>query len=293
MKLRGWMFFNVLINRYHKTPRDTLLRLLPQEEMQMAIQQDISSSQLEPLLNHGQQVLERLHYSWLKPFLEALPHSLQPFFVAALPLKLGNTLKHYMGQNLQVPSLSEALKPFFLQTLYNKLEGDQHLPIEYLPETAVTPLIQWSKESLVELIDFLGLHDLATDIRQIVAKQALKNIYDCLPAKQLNYLKICMHQKEQVVGPSLNLNHAKLDGQQMRKDLHRRGLMRLGKALSGQHKDFIWYIARTLDIGRGTLLSQYVSPQPLPKVTPALTIQVTNLMNFLKKESKNRQNLNL
>lgn len=283
MKPRGWMFLRVLINRYHQGLPEMLLQLLPQQEAQSALAHDIASSDLTPLLDHAQIVIKRLHYSWMKPAIEKFSRTMQPFFIASLPKELASRIQRHMDPTLKVKPLTDALKPFFLRILYQTLDADDRLPIEYLPESPLSPLMHWSKTELVDLIDFLGLHDLSGELRQVVAKQALSSIYECLSPKQAVYLKMCLHQKETVKSAPLKINFKQLDCDQLLKDLHRRGLMRLGKALSGQHPDFIWYLSRTLDTGRGSLLSQFYSPQPTPKVTQALTIQVVNLMNFLKK----------
>lgn len=285
MKPRGWMFLRVLINRYHQGPPASLLQFLPQEEMEQALAYHIDSPDLAPLLKHAEIVIERTHYSWLTPAIEGFSDSFKSFFIASLPKKLASSMQRHLNPSLKISSLTDVFKPFFLRILYHTLDADERLPIEYLPESSFSPLINWSKAELVDLISFLGLHDLASEIRQVVSKQALKSIYECLPPKQAAYLKICLHQKEPVKGTSLKLDFKKLDCDQLLKDLHRRGLMRLAHALSGQHPDFIWYLSHTLDTGRGSLLSQLTSSQPTPKITQALAVQVTNLMNFLKRGS--------
>jgi hypothetical protein len=285
MKPRGWMFLRVLINRYHQGLPEPLLEFLPQEDGHKALAHDIGSPDLTPLLDHAQIVIKRLHYSWLKPVIEKFSSAMQPFFIASLPRELSLRMQRHMDPTLKVNPLADSLKPFFLRILYDTLDADDRLPIEYLPDSPLSLLVGWSKKELVNLIDFLGLHDLSGEIRQVVAKQALSSVYECLSPKQTAYLKMCLHQKDSVKSPPLKLNFKQLDCALLLKDLHRRGLMRLGKALSGQHPDLIWYLSHTLDTGRGSLLSQFYSPQPTPKITQALTIQVVNVMNFLKKSA--------
>lgn len=285
MKHRGGMFLKVLINRYHQGAATPLMRFLPKEEADIVSNLNIASAQLEPLVNQGKEILQKIHYSWLKPFVETFPASTHPFFIASLPKKLGIALVRHWNGAIEASRLAHSLRPFFLRILYRSLHAEEHLPIEFLPETPLTPLVRWSKHNLVELIDFLGLHDLTAEIRRVVSKQALAGIYECLQPKHLAYLKICLHKKDHIVAPPLNLNYSQLDCRRLQRELHQRGLMRLGKALAGQHSDLIWYITRTLDIGRGQLLSRFCSAETPPKITQALIVQVTNLMNFLKKGS--------
>lgn len=289
MKPRGWMFLKVLINRYHQGMPDTLIRYLPKEDVDALSKQSISSPNIEPLLNHAQEILETLHYTWLKPFIDKFPAALQPFITASLPESQSLALQRQSEATSKLPLVPASLKPFFLQTLYNTMGVEERLPIVYLPETPLSPLIHWKKNDLIELISFLGLHDLTSAIRHIVAKQALQGIYDCLSPKELNYLKICLHQKDPIVAPPLNINLKQLDGKQLIKDLHQRGLMRLGMALSEQHPDLVWYLSRLLDTGRGKLLTKFSSSKTNPKVVQALTTQVTNLMNYLTRAAREQK----
>jgi hypothetical protein len=93
-----------------------------------------------------------------------------------------------------------------------------------------------------------------------------------------------MHQKQQITSPKLGIDPSKQNCPHLKQVLHRRGLIRLAKSLTGQHKDLIWYIAHTLDNGRGMILLQSQQSISSPKVINILKQQVFNVMNFLKKE---------
>ncbi|MBA3721037.1 MAG: hypothetical protein H0W88_01380 [Parachlamydiaceae bacterium] len=249
--------------------------------MKTVMNQDIQSSDLIPLLYQHQRVLETMHYSWIKPLVESFPVEVQPLIVGALAPAQSASLQKIT--NISPLSVSSVVKNFIVNRLYTLLEKEHHLPVEYLPTTELTPLTTWNKKELVHLIDFLGLHDLAAEIRNIVNKRHLENIYSCLTPKQLYYLKVCTYQKEKLVPPKLGINPAEKNCDRLKVLIHQRGLLRLGKALSGQHPDLFWYIVHTLDIGRGKILMNYYKSQPIPNVTPILKLQVTNVMNFLKK----------
>jgi hypothetical protein len=181
--------------------------------------------------------------------------------------------------------LSEPVKSFILSQLYTLLKADEHLPLDYLPETELSELGTWNKTQLIHLIDFLGLHDLATEVRQIVNKNHLKNIYACLTPQQFYYLKVCLHQKEMLTVSKLGIDASIKDSTKLKRVIHQRGLLRLGKALCGQHPDFVWYLSHTLDTGRGKMLSDIYQKESIGKITPFLKEQVLNLMKFLKSES--------
>lgn len=278
MNKRGWTMLRVLINHYNPNAVNDLLKFLPQDELhQVETTQNIRSADLMPILQQPQRSLAKIHYSWVQPLLTKFPETLRPTVVAAL------TAEQISGLGISSPALiSDFARSFILNKLYHQLKIGEHFPIEYLPETELSPLTYWTKQEVVNLIDFLGLYDLASEVRHIVNRNYLKNIYTCLTPKQLHYLKVCLHQKEQLVSPKLGIDHTKQDCAKLRQLIHRRGLLRLGKALCGQHSDLVWHIAHTLDMGRGKILLREYQPKTSTKVTPILKQQVMNLMNFLK-----------
>lgn len=271
----------VLMNRYSPQAGNALLRFLPQPEAQLVLKQEIQSNDIMPLLEQPERLIKKMHYSWLQPILAKWPEHLQPLVVAALTPEQASRLRPAAPPS---PPLSEPVQSFILNRFYSSLEASERLPMEYLPSSDFSPLLNWKKKELVQLIDFLGLYDLAAEIRHIVNRNYLRNFYDCLMPRQLTYLKICMHQKQQITSPKLGIDPSKQNCSQLKQILHRRGLMRLAKSLTGQHKDFVWYIAHILDNGRGTILLQAHQSPASPKVVNVLKQQVFNVMNFLKKE---------
>lgn len=279
MNKKGWMMLRVLINRYNPQASNALLKFLPPEEAQAVRNQNIRSHDLKPLLQQPQTFLNHVHYSWIQPLLEKFPLHLRPVVTAILTPEQITGLKAS-----SLPKVSQPVKNFMMHQLYLSSGMSDHLPLEYLPETELSLLSQWNKQQLTHLFDFLGLHDLASEVRHIVNRHHLTNIYSCLSPKQFYYLKLCLHQKEQIVSPKLGIDPTVQNCDKLKQMIHKRGLQRFGRALCGQHPDFVWHIAHILDRGRGKILLQNYTPDALPKITPALKQQVLNLMNFFKSE---------
>lgn len=277
MEARSCMMLRVLINRYNPKAGNALMNFLPEDELAAISKIDIRSDDLQPILQHPQSSLGRIHHTWIKPLLEKFPDRLQPALLAALTPEQAAGMKGTVEMTLSKPA-----KSFLLNQLFINLKINEHIPLEYLPEHELLPLIKWSKQQLVDLIDFLGLYDLASEVRQIVNSDHLKSIYSCLSPKQFQYLKICMHQKEQIVSSKLGIDPGKPDCTKLKKAMHRHGLSRLGKAFCGLHEDFVWTIAHTLDMGRGSILLKEYQPVALPKITQILKQQVLNVMNFVE-----------
>jgi hypothetical protein len=281
MKQRGWIILKTLFNRYDANIQNALFEFLTPETKQKIQKNEIQSKNLLPLLYQHQDTLERMHYSWLKPLLQQFPEQLIPMFVNALTQEQAIGFKSSAVPILHLP---QSVKLFLQNRLYNLLDVNNRQPLEFLTVTEMTPLAYLNKTELMAICDFLGLYDLASEVRQIVNKTYLKNIYACLTPKQFYYLKACLHQKEKLTTPPLGIDPSKQDCPKLKRLVHQRGLVRLGKALCGQDKDLIWYIAHILDTGRGKILLDHYKIQEVPSVTSFLKLQLTNVMNFLKSE---------
>lgn len=284
METQSWLMLKILINRFNPTAGNVLLKFLPEEDLKKVNTQNIVSSDITPLLKQPQTLLQMLHFSWLQPIIQQFPSELQPIFIGALTEQQSTGLNKAL--EMTPCAISSPVRMFLQEQLYSKIKSKPGLPIEYLPVSDFSELLNWNKRELVELIDFLGLYDVASKIRNIVNKQHLENIYSCLNKKQHYYLRVCLYQKEKLIAPKLNINPAKKNPEKLKKEMHLRGLIRLGKALCGENMDLVWYIAHILDIGRGQMLLAYYKDQPIPNVSNILKNQVLALMNFLKKSEK-------
>jgi hypothetical protein len=285
MSPKSALTIRVLANRFHKASLESLLHFLPEGELEEVRKQEINSPDFFPLLRSPIDQISHIHYSWLTPLIQKLPSKTQAPVIRALPLTQAKRLSHLLGLSLRSETLAPLAQHYILNHILKQLPGfSEVLPLSYLPETSLSALRNLSKTSLVDLIRFLGIHDLAEEIRHVVDKKRIKIIYECLTSPEQQYLKYCMHLKEKFIAPSLGLDKWGGDCDKLKTTLQARGLIRLGKALSGEHPDFVWHLAHILDTSRGQSLSKYYSKKAIPNITPALAQQVTNLIGILKKK---------
>jgi len=276
MDNRGRMMLRVLINRYNPKAGNTLLKFLPEDEAKEIMNQNIYSSDLLPIL-HSRQSISTIHYSWIQPLLDNFPKSLHHTVISVL------TNQQIAGLTRSPPvPVSEVVKAFLCDKLYQYLNISDHLPVEYLPATELTPLSKWTKVKLVNLADFLGIYDLASEVRSIVNTNYLKNIYSCLSTKQFTFLKQCLNKKDQLASPKLGIDPTVKDCKKLKKVIHKRGLIRLGRALRGQHPDLLWHITHILDSTRGSIVANEYQPQETPKITKILRLQILTIIGFLE-----------
>lgn len=285
MKAQRALMTRVLMNRYYQgAPTLFLEGVSPQVSKEVLDCQTNAENPSDAIVQPNAAITAGIHYSWLAPVLQSFSPAMQTLLLAALPESLSVPLCPILHTSVSL-ALSENIKPYFLSLLYRKLGALEVLPIGFLPESPLAFLADYSKSQLIELIDFLGLYDLSDEIRQIVDTKVLKMIYRLLSAKQLQFLHVSLHQKEKLSTQPIGLKQWKGDAAELESVLHRRGLLRLGYALSGQHPDLLWHIKHRLDTGRGHLLASHYSKKEIPGVSVALLQQVLSVINFLTKKS--------
>lgn len=275
------IYLRVLLDYYHEGNQDALLKALPPAEAKEVAFLKIEKGDPSAIFLNPAKALEHVHYSWIGEEIQKMPSSLQSFFIASLSSGQQKDVQKLLN-NASSKTLAPILKSYFAKQLFSKLGMEDLLPKSFLPETPLFKLSSYSKAKLVEIIDFFGIYDLSEEMRTIVNTKNLKNIYGCLTPKKHQFLRNCMHLKDRLVAPKLHLEKWDGECQELHRILHRRGLLRLAKALSGQHPDLIWYLSRTLDSGRGKILISQVADEEIAGITALLHVQLLNLIDFLE-----------
>jgi hypothetical protein len=226
--------------------------------------------------------LEQIHWSWLIPTLKTYSAKDQKLFLSALSPHVSENLSEELHlSSTPKEELRHIGASFLRQILLSHLIGHKSkiVPPDYLPDSPLKPLLKLTKKKLTRLIDFLSLYDLAAEIRQIVETKILKKIYSLLSEEEKKFLKIAMTHKEPYPVPRLKLE--KWDGSEesLHLLLHKRGLARLGAALSLQIQDLAWYVCHQLDIGRGNTLLKLCAQEAPSDLGAAMTKQIEELLS--------------
>lgn len=285
MQAKSSALFKVLLNRFHPGIGEAYLKSLPPDEVKEISKQTTTSQDPAIALTWPRQVIARTHYSWLAPIVKTLPHSLQAPVIASLSDSQATGLKSLLKIHSLPGHLSDAVKAFFIGQLYKKWQPHEAIPVQYLTPARLMPLLELSKAELVDVIDLLAMYDLVDAMRRIVDKNFLKAIYQCLTPQKQEFLRICLHKKEKVSAPKLDIEKWNRDPKALKILLHRRGVLRFGKALNGQTSFFIWHLVHILDTGRGAAIAQHYNPEDVTGITPILEQQVLSLINFLKQKN--------
>lgn len=285
MKTKGKAFFQVLLNRYHRGPVEEIYQMLPEEEAEDLRALSIASSDIHPGIAQAKEQLTHFHYSWLVSYVKQLSETHQKLVVASLPMPIAKKIAEVMQLELPESPLTPHMQSFFLDKFYKKILPEEVLPAAYTLETPLYPLLALDKKRLITLIDLFGVYDFAESIRKIVDKRQLKSLTNCLSPTQQKFLRHCLQIKEKLSAKKTVLEKWDKDPKKLRKNLHRRGLMRLGITISQEKKDFLWHLTHTLDTGRATLLEKCYQQQQSTHIVEALTQQLLKLLNFLEKKN--------
>jgi hypothetical protein len=229
-------------------------------------------------------MLRQIHPSWISPFLRTLSEKDIGLFLGAL----GHPLSVAVGKELLYagahPILSKLGKQYLQKTLlgYLTAEVEDLLPLSSLPESPLNALLDLKSEILNLSLDFLGLHDLCVEVKQIIEKTKLTKINECLTPHQLNYLKILLQSPEPVAFAKMGLANWNDDPEKLKVLIRQRGANRLAKALYGQDASLIWYVLHKLDFERALIVKKLMSPMDNSRAVQILIAQVLEYITYIR-----------
>lgn len=273
----------LLLSFTQKGNAGNLLKFLPEEARDRLEAISLSTTDAHKLFPSEEKALQSIHWSWLAPVLEQAPTGLRQLYLAALPKSKASPLSEWLKIPLPSFPVSRSARQYLLHDLRRKTANPKVLPRPFLPGGPYDDLLHKSKQELILIVDLLGLHDLAQEMRHIVDQKAIKRVLDVLSTKKQAYLKICLSLPDPFRTPKIGLATWNGLPKTLESRIHKRGLARLGRALAGQDPSFLWHVVRMLDTGRGKVLRKYLSPKEIPGVTPVLGGQLANIMRFLEK----------
>ena len=231
--------------------------------------------------------LDKLHFSHLISFFRSLPEAEIRFFLSALIPIQAAKLKEQLLFSASLPELTSLARIFLRQKILESLLDDEEalLSIEALPESPLNYLLLLSSAELLRLIDFLGLHDLALETKQIIETARLKKIQSALLPEEQAYLKHLSHQKESLGFKKMGLEKWDGQAQTLKVLLRQRGINRLAKAAYGHDQSFLWYLTHLLDVEHVLQLQKWMTPLEPAKASFLLGQQIFNVLSLLYPEA--------
>ncbi|QVL57589.1 MAG: hypothetical protein KFB93_00500 [Simkaniaceae bacterium] len=283
MNKASWVSFRHLLELRGKS--SFLQYLSPSEQEKF---QSIPSSKGDPFAHSYSMAdrLQRVHYSWLITFLEPFAESDKEMILSSLDESQATRLRKYFKVKEASFPLKSGAKSYLVKAVYEWLISDQKefLPIEFLPDHPLNPLVNLSKNELQTLVDYLGLHDLAIELKHVIKSEQIKKIQKVLTQGERNYLKKQIKVKEPITFARLNLDGWNGDGEKLKAILHHRGFNRLAKALFGCHPSLLWHVCHRLDTGRTKILRKFFTDIKNDEAHTALINQTLGLIPLVQKE---------
>ncbi len=274
MRRRREIVLKAFLRECPPEKRESLVRFLPPSEQERL-------TTLPDIPIHAEEIpnpIDHIHWSWFLPIFKDYPTRDQKLFLRTLNRVSQKNLGKALKISPSSESISESATNFIRQTLLHNIVHEELLPIHLLPPSPLSPMLGMEKKKLTQLIDFLSLYDLSSEMRQIVETKILKKIYSFLSEDEKNFLKMTAGHKEPYPAARIHLEQWDGSKKSLRLTLHRIGLARLGSALSGQDPDLIWHICHQLDSGRGRALEKLCMKEPSPGIAEWLAQQMKELL---------------
>ncbi len=270
-----------LLHRFHEDD-ESLLRFLPQKIADSIKQKsEVASINFSSVLCVKKWVLP-IHYSWFQSPLEQLPKQSLPLFLSLFSSGQAKGLSSHF--NLPPPEIkhggfTQLFLSFYLKNIFLP-EGV--LPQELIPKSSMNILLKISQKHLLCLVDFLGLFDLAADLKQIVDKQLITQIHSILTKEQNLFLQDCSKRPSKWTSPKLGLTGWNGEKKKLDQLLHGRGLIRLAKSIAHEEASYRWYLVHRFDTSRGNMMLKELKHPADPNLIPFFKGQVFDIVKRFK-----------
>lgn len=279
---KGGIMLGGLLARFHPEEGKALYRYLSAKE-RVQIESLPAPKDLQfNLLFSADKWMEPLHYSWFAAYLETLSPAL---LLATLPPKQAEALRKTLKYIPEKKTLSPFLRGYLSQELKKLMQKPDILPAGHLPPSNLNPLLDLHKPELLHLIDLLGIHDLAAELRHVIDKSVLSRIYGVLTQEQRQFCHYCSKQAMPWVPPKLNISAWSGEKKSLNILLHQRGLFRLAKALTLEDPSLRWHLCHHLDVGRGEILLKHMKEKYDPALIPHFKNQVVHLLKRFQQKA--------
>lgn len=174
MEDKSVLILQSLLFSYHGKIPPEYSDLLPKEEKVALLETKEPLSHPQAVLMKPEEWVEWIHYSWFKEVIEESSKEEIPLLISSVSKSEQKKLAHLVGYQGELVELSSPVKHYFQNQLFQELKIMDQSPREFLEKSPLFPLTSISKEELIELIDLLGIYDLASEVRQIVDKKSFK-----------------------------------------------------------------------------------------------------------------------
>lgn len=220
---------------------------------------------------------EHIHYSWFQDFFRDLTKPMQAICLSSLSPPQRKGLQRLLDSEIKLRQTNPFVLPFVSNYMRKQLRVEDVIDEHLLPYSSLNILLKLKFSQLLYLIDMLGIHDLASDLKQVVDKVLLNRVYAALSKQQLLFLEYCSKQPMKWIPPKLGLSAWNGSVKHLNHLLHHRGLIRLGRAVIQEDPSFKWHLLHRLDTGRAKIIQKEFYRNPESTLLPYFKNQVLHL----------------
>jgi len=282
-----WLVCRAFIDKQTRETKEAILSVLSPEQKKKILALPPAASDLSLGFDKVKYLLTRSHYSWFAPFLRTLSENEISLFLAAFPEKKAEAL----GKLLLFSSPLFPLTRIGQNFLQKKLAASllKHIPNlpppEALPQSPLNSLLELESETLELLVDFLGLYDLAAEMRLIIDKVTVKKIGAALSPEKALFFSNFVNRLEP--SPFKRMELASWNGktEDLLLLITKSGLNRLAKALYAEDPGLFEYIKLRMSTDKATLFSSFYKEAEPRKAYNLLKRQIPEVLTFFKKHN--------
>ncbi|NDD57745.1 MAG: hypothetical protein EBZ47_00625 [Chlamydiae bacterium] len=284
MDITAWIVLKALLARSTHRDKGSISRFLSQEDQKYL--ENIPEPEKDPLQAQldFSELLDKIHPSWIIAQLRSLPESEISLYLASLPDHQAALAKKAFHSSRPCPELTDSAKDFVRSNMLSIFMDSvpDLIPISLLPHSPLNTLLNLPASSIQKIIEYLGLHDLAVELKIIIDTNQLKKIFLALSPEKKSYLESLKQNKEPVVFKHMQLSKWAGEPSTLLQVVHHRGLNRLAKAIYSECDSFKWYLSHMLSCQESALLHGLCKPLHHPKAIQMLIHQILSLLPLVQ-----------
>lgn len=171
----------------------------------------------------------------------------------------------------------------YLHALRTQLQTPQDiLPYGLLDDTPLFRILELPYPLLEQLVHFLGLHDLAAQLVQVVDKKLVMAVHAILSTSQEQYLDYCVRQPRRWSPPKWDLTSWDKTAHSLWVWLFRQGLTRCIQACTREDHSFRWHLVRRFDKKWEPLYTQVMTDSLPRNLTDYFYQQLSSLLEHIE-----------
>lgn len=230
-----------LSSKYSSLPpskKDQLVSYLP-DTLKQALTDPGFPQQIIPVNLTIEKLTRRVDVSHFKEFLQTLSSCDRQLFISAFPkykqVQLSDTPTQFGGFK------SEGLSNVALTMLFEKALTD-FPPPAYLPFHPLIEILGDTGVALSKLVYFLGLFDVAAEVKKIISQKTLKTLQNAFDAQEIFFLNATARREEIKALPPIHLEQYNGNVNQLKDFILERGIVRFARGIHNAPTQYHFFI---------------------------------------------------